>query len=162
MNVHTDDLFWHHNANEFMKIIPSNVISKSIFPLACSYHKSSFSINIDVHSINTDVEFFEIASLENCASIFPRGSHVPRVFRRLQNFVVSARLLRGRRTNLLRNNNLCYLKACKEVTAFPTSLISAQFSKKLWRVPNTLRNESHHKIISSIWHTLYNFPLKNK
>ena len=35
------------NANEFMKIILSNVISESMFPLACSYHKSSFSINID-------------------------------------------------------------------------------------------------------------------
>ena len=29
------------NANEFMKITLSNVISESIFPLACSYHKSS-------------------------------------------------------------------------------------------------------------------------
>ena len=100
------------NANEFMKIIPSNGISKSIFPLACSYHKSSFCINTDVHSINTDEKFFEIASLENCASIPPRGSHVPRVLDAYEIFVVSARLLacEGRRKSLLRNNNPCYWK----------------------------------------------------
>ena len=150
------------NANEFMKIILSNVISKSIFPLVCSYHKSSFSININVHSINTDVNFWNCKFRElrlNPSTWPPRST----CFRRLRNFVVSARLLacEGRRKSLLRNNNLCYWKlALRRSWPFPQAQV-VRNSQKRWRVPNTLRNESppyNHQ--SPSWHKSLQHPIE--
>ena len=76
----------------------------------------------------------------NLSTWLPRST----CFRRLRNFVVSARLLacEGRRKSLLRNNNLCYWKlALRRSWPFPQGQV-VRNSQKRWRVPNTLRNES--------------------
>ena len=90
------------------------------------------------------MEFFWNCKSRELRLIFPRGLHVPRVLDAYETLFVSARLLagEGRRQSLPRNNNFLFLKACtEEVLTFPQAQV-VRNSRKRWRVPNTLSNES--------------------